>query len=68
MSARSEWEEGSSTAKEEPKENDIVSSTCEMSRIDFEPVRHSVDRSMSLDRKVIGYKIRYVSEPIYEDE
>ena len=34
----------------------------------FESARHSVDRSMSLDRKVIGYKTRTVSEPIYEDE
>ena len=34
----------------------------------FEPTRHNVDQNMSLDRKVIGYKIRTVSEPIYEDE
>ena len=40
----------------------------EMSRMSFESVRHSVDRSMSLDRKVIGYKSRTISEPIYEDE
>jgi len=40
----------------------------EMSRMSFESVRHSVDRSMSLDRKVIGYKTRTISEPIYEDE
>ena len=34
----------------------------------FEPITHSVDRSMSPDRKVIGYKTRTISEPIYEDE
>jgi len=34
----------------------------------FEPARHSVNRSTSLDRKVIGYKTRTISEPIYEDE
>jgi len=39
-----------------------------MSRISFEPARHSVGRSMSLDTKVIGYKIRTVGEPIYEDK
>ena len=39
-----------------------------MSRMSFESTRLSVDHSMSLERKVIGYKIRTVSEPIYEDE
>jgi len=34
----------------------------------FEFARLSVDQSMSLDRKIIGYKTRIVSEPIYEDE
>ena len=34
----------------------------------FESTRPSVDRSMSLDIKAIGYKTRTVSEPIYEDE
>ena len=34
----------------------------------FEPVRHSVNRSMIPNRKVIGYKTRTISEPIYEDE
>ena len=62
MSTRSEWGEGSSSAKEENKEDDA------MSRMSFKSPRHSVDRSMSLDRKVIGYKTRTVSEPIYEDE
>ena len=42
--------------------------TSEMSRTNFELARHSVERSMNLDRKVIGYNIRTVSEPIYEDE
>jgi len=68
MSTRSEWGEGSSSAKEEHKENDAMSMTSEMSRMSFEPARHSVDRSTSLDRKVIGYKTRTISEPIYEDE
>jgi len=45
-----------------------MSMASEMSRMSFEPTRHSVDRSISLDRKVIGYKIRTISEPIYEDE
>jgi len=40
----------------------------EKRRMSFEPARHSVDRSMSIDRKVIGYKSRTISEPIYEDE
>jgi len=34
----------------------------------FEPARYIIDRSMSLDRKVIGYKTRTISEPIYEEE
>ena len=34
----------------------------------FEPARHSIDGSMSLDRKFIGYKIRIVSKAIYKDE
>jgi len=42
--------------------------TNKMSRISFEPATHSIDRSMSLDRKVIMYKTRIVSEPMYEDE
>jgi len=68
MSARSEWREGSTSAKEDIKEDDTMSMASEMSRISFEPTRHSVDRSMSLDRKVIRYKTRIISEPIYEDE
>ena len=39
-----------------------------MSRMSFEAVRSSLDRLISLDRNVIGYKTRTVSEPIYEDE
>ena len=38
------------------------------SEMSFESARPSLDRSMSLERKVIGYKIRSVSKPIYEDE
>jgi len=45
-----------------------MSMASEMSRMSFEPARHSVYRSMGLDRKVIGYKTRIISEPIYEDE
>lgn len=42
--------------------------TSEISRMSFKPASHSVDRSMNLDRKVIGYKTKTVSESIYEDE
>ena len=45
-----------------------MSMASEMSRISLEPARHSVDRSMSLDRKVIWYKTGTVSEPIYKDK
>jgi len=51
MSTRLEWEEGLSSAKEELKEDDTMSMASEMSKMSFEPVRRSVDRSMSLDRK-----------------
>ena len=68
MSTRSEQGEGSSSTKEELKEDDTSSMTNEMSRISFEFTRHSVDRSMSLDKELIGYKTRTISEPIYEDK
>jgi len=68
MSARSEWRKSSSSIKEELKEDDTISMTNEMSRMSFEPARHSVERSMNLDRKVFGYKTRTISELIYEDE
>jgi len=55
MSARSEWGEGSST-KQDIKEDDTMSMASEMKRMSFEPARYSIDRSMSLDRKVIGAK------------
>ena len=42
--------------------------TSEMSRMSFEAARPSIDRIMSLKRKVIRYKIRTASEPIYDDE
>jgi len=58
MSTRSEWEEGSSTTKEELKEDDTMSVASEICRMSFEPERYSVDRSIILDRKVIGYKMR----------
>ena len=50
------------------KEDNTMSMTSEMSRRSFEPARHGIDRSMSLDRKVIRYKTRTISEPIYEDK
>ena len=68
MSARSEWGEESSSTKEQLKEDDTISMTNEMSRMSFETARPGIDRIMSLDRKVIGYKTRIVSEAIYEDE
>ena len=67
ISARSEWGDGSSSAKEELKEDNTMSMASEMSKMSFEPARHSVDRSMSLERNVIRHKTRTVSEPIYED-
>jgi len=68
MSTRSDWGEGSLSAKEDLKEDDTISITGEMSRMSFEAVRPNLDRLISLKRKVIGYKSRTVSEPIYEDE
>ena len=68
MGIRSDWGEGSSSSKEELKEDDTISMTSKMSRMSFEAARPSVNRIMSLDRKIIGYKTRTVSEPIYEDE
>ena len=53
MSARLEWGEGSSSAKEDIKEDNTMSMASEMSRMSFEPARHSIDRSKSLGRKVI---------------
>ena len=50
------------------KEDDTVSMTSEISRMSFEATRPIVDRLTSLDRKVIGYKTRTISELIYEDE
>ena len=55
-------------AEEELKENDTISMASEMNRMSFEHTRHNVDWSMSLDRKVICYKIRTINKPIYEDE
>ena len=59
---------GSSSAKEELKEDDTISMISKMSRMNFEPARHSIDWSMSLATKVIRYKTWTVSEPIYEDQ
>ena len=58
----------SSFAKEKLKEDDTINMTNEMIRMSLELTRHGVDRSMSLDRKVIGYKTRTVSQSIYEDK
>jgi len=44
MSTRSDWGEGSSSDKQELKEDDTVSITSEMSRISFEAARPSLDR------------------------
>jgi len=68
MSTRSDWGEGSSSAEEELKEDDTVSMTSEITRMSFEAARPSLDQLTSLDRKVIRYKTRIVSELIYEDE
>jgi len=67
MSAKSKWGECSLRATDELKEDDIMSMASEMSRTSFALARYSVDRSMNLDRKAIGCKIRTISEPIYED-
>jgi len=50
MSAKSEWGEGSLSAKECIKEDDTMSMGSEMSAMSFELKRHNVDRNMSLDR------------------
>ena len=42
ISARLEWEGGSSLAKEELKEGDTISMTSKMSRMSFESIRHSI--------------------------
>jgi len=60
--------EGLSSAKEDIKEDDTMSMASRMSRMSFKPIRHNVDQSMSLDRKVIGYKTRTISELTNEDE
>ena len=49
-------------------EADTVSMTSEMSRMSFEFTRRGIDRSLNLDREVIGYKTITISELIYEDE
>ena len=43
MSARSKWKKGTSSAKEELKEDDTISINSEISRMSFEPTRYSVD-------------------------
>ena len=56
MSARLKWGQSSSIAKEELKEDATMSMTSEISGISFELARRNVDQSISLERKVIGYK------------
>ena len=51
MSTRLEWQGSSSITKEELKEDDTISMATKISRMSFEPIRHSVDQSMGLDRK-----------------
>jgi len=68
MSTRSKFGEGSSTTKEDLKEYDKISMVSEINRMTFEPARYSIDQSMSLDSKVIRYKIRTICKPIYKDE
>ena len=51
MSTMSNWGEGSSSAKEEFKQDDTISMANKMSRMSFEIVRPSLDRLTSLDRK-----------------
>ena len=68
MSTKSDWGEGSSSTKEELKEDDTISMTSQMSIMSFEATKPSLDRLTSMKRKVIGYKTRTVNEPIYEDE
>ena len=67
MNGRSECEESSSTTKQQLKEDDIMM-TSKISRMSFEPARHSVDQSMNLNGKVISYRTRIISEPTYEDK
>jgi len=43
-------------AKEELKEDNTMSIASEVSRMSFELARHSIDRSISLDKKAIDYK------------
>jgi len=57
MNARSEWREGSSSIKDETKEDDTMSITSEMGRMSFESARHNVHQSMSLDRKSSDTKL-----------
>ena len=59
--------ESSSTSKEE-KKDDTINITSEMSGMSFKPATNTVDRSISLDRKIIGYITRTVSEPTHNDE
>ena len=68
MSTRSDWGERSSSPKEDLKEDDAISMTREISTMSFESARRSVDRIISLDRKIIRYNKRTISELIYEHE
>ena len=56
MSTRSEWGKGCSSANEKLKEDDTISMTSEKSKMSFEIVRHSIDRSRGLGRKFLDTK------------
>ena len=51
MSAISKKQKVSSTVKEEIIEDDKISVTNVMSRMNFKPDRNTIDRSMRLDKK-----------------
>jgi len=48
--------EGSLITKEELKEYNTISMTSEISKMSFELARHTVDQSISLDRKSLHTK------------
>ena len=53
MSSRSKWGEGSSTAKEEAKEDNTICMTWIMSRMSLNQQEKNTARSMSLYKKII---------------
>ena len=65
MTARLKWEKGCSIVKEELKDDDTMSMPVKWVEWGLGPTRYSVHWNMSLDRKVIGHKIRTI-KPMYE--